>query len=88
MDDAKLDAAVETLRKAFHRTRLTRDVSVDANALGDVLDYFSTARRPEPEISLDGPNKIGQHRKWLARQLLDSRLTDDEAYGIAAYFPR
>ena len=33
--------AVSLLRRTFHQTRLTSDVSVDANALGDVLDYFA-----------------------------------------------
>lgn len=26
-------------------------------------------------------------RQWLARQLLDTRLDDDEAFGIVAFFP-
>lgn len=38
-------------------------------------------------ISVDGPNKITDQRAWLARQLLDSKLTDGEAFGIVAYHP-
>ncbi len=38
-------------------------------------------------ISTDGPHKPCEHRVWLARQLLDSKLTDDEAYGIVAFSP-
>lgn len=41
----------------------------------------------EPVISTDGPHKINDHRKWLARQLLDSQLSDEEAIGIVAYSP-
>jgi hypothetical protein len=40
-----------------------------------------------PPISLDGPHKPSDHRVWLARKLLDSKLTDEEAYGIVAWFP-
>lgn len=44
--------------------------------------------RQLPAISKDGPNEIGRHgRFWLARQLLDSKLTDEEAYGIVAHHP-
>ena len=35
----------------------------------------------------DGPHKITDHRRWLARQLLDSKLSEEEAYGIVRYSP-
>lgn len=38
-------------------------------------------------ISTDGPHKPDDHRVWLARQLLDSKLTTEEAYGIVCYHP-
>ena len=38
-------------------------------------------------ISVDGPNKITDQRAWLARKLMDSKLTDGEAFGIVAYHP-
>ena len=38
-------------------------------------------------ISLDGAHKPGNHRVWLARQLLDSKLTDKEAFGVVCYSP-
>lgn len=41
----------------------------------------------EPSISTDGPHNIGDHRRWLARQLLDSQLSDREALRIVAYSP-
>jgi len=40
-----------------------------------------------PPITLDGPHKIGEHRQWLARQLLDSRQDDAEAYSTVIYSP-
>ena len=44
--------------------------------------------RQLPAISKDGPYEIGRAgRFWLARQLLDSKLTDAEAYGIVAHHP-
>lgn len=39
------------------------------------------------DITTDGPHEINDHRRWLARQLLDSKLSEDEAYGIVAYSP-
>lgn len=41
----------------------------------------------EPPISLDGPHKPGEQRQWLARQLLDSRLDDEEAFSVVAFHP-
>lgn len=38
-------------------------------------------------ISTDGPHQITDDRRWLARQLLDSKLSDEEAYGIVAFAP-
>lgn len=38
-------------------------------------------------ILSDGPHKITDHRRWLARQLLDSQLSEEEAYGIVRYSP-
>ena len=44
-------------------------------------------RMPLPAISCDGPHTICEHRAWLARQLLDSKLSDEEAYGIVRHSP-
>lgn len=42
--------------------------------------------KPEDwSITKDGPHEINKHRFWLARQLLDSKLSDREAYGIVAH---
>lgn len=40
-----------------------------------------------PGISLDGPHRPCEHRVWLARQLLDSQLSDEEAYSTVAFSP-
>lgn len=56
-----------------------------------VLDA-ARAQGPGPgeavaSISTDGPHEISNHRRWLARQLLDSQLSDTEAFGIVANSP-
>lgn len=38
-------------------------------------------------ISTDGPHPITDHRQWLARQLLDSQLSEAEAISIVKHFP-
>lgn len=45
-----------------------------------------TARVDWP-ISTDGPHAITDARRWLARQLMDSRLSEAEAFGIVAHSP-
>ncbi|USN15203.1 hypothetical protein KIKIMORA_00560 [Brevundimonas phage vB_BpoS-Kikimora] len=35
----------------------------------------------------DGGHTIDSNRAWLARQLYDTRLSNEEAYGIVAYHP-
>lgn len=40
-----------------------------------------------PVVTRDGPHKPNPHRVWLAKQLLDSTLTDEEAYSIVRYSP-
>lgn len=43
---------------------------------------------PDWSISLDGDHKISDVRRNMARWLMDSRLSDYEAIGYAAYHPR
>lgn len=40
------------------------------------------------EVSKDGPIEIGYQRRWLARQLMDSKLTEHEAMSIVAFHPQ
>lgn len=40
-----------------------------------------------PSIAVDGPHRPCEHRLWLARQLLDSRMSDAEAYSTIAFSP-
>jgi hypothetical protein len=42
---------------------------------------------PDWAVSKDGTHKIGDQRRWLARKLMDSKLTDEEAFGIVCYHP-
>lgn len=60
----------------------------------DVVDHTTDAilslleaPTPSGSISTDGPHEITEHRRWLARQLIDSKLSDEEAYGIVRHSP-
>lgn len=59
------------------------------NALLNLLAAAPASPLPGglPPISLDGPHTPSRNRQWLARQLLDSKLDDDEAYGIVRHHP-
>ncbi len=39
-------------------------------------------------VSKDGPIEISYQRRWLARQLMDSKLTEAEAMSIVAFHPQ
>jgi hypothetical protein len=72
-DLAKLDGETMDLAASPQGEGSSADAPMEAVAL--------------PAISHDGPHKPGEHRIWLARQLLDSRLTEDEAYSTVAHSP-
>lgn len=55
--------------------------------LSEVAALRGEVERSLPSISFDGEHAISDHRRWLARQLLDSKLDDGEAYSIVAYHP-
>lgn len=62
-----------------------------AGALERIIAHLTAPASPLPgglpPISLDGPHEIDFHRQWLARQLLDSKLDDEEAYSIVRHDP-
>lgn len=62
-------------------------VLADPKDLTEAAAALREMERFMPAISFDGPNMPNDHRLWLARQLLDSKLTDDEAFSIARSFP-
>lgn len=65
-----------------------RLLSVQATDKSDRAEGVAALQQAgEPSISTDGPHNIGDHRRWLARQLLDSQLSDREALRIVAYSP-
>lgn len=53
----------------------------------DFIQALPPAPAAEPAISTDGPHEISKTRKWLARQLLDSMLSEKEAFSVVAYSP-
>jgi hypothetical protein len=56
---------------------------MEDNSSSVALDIARGAK----SISEDGPHEITDARRWLARQLLDSKLSDEEAFGIVAHHP-
>lgn len=38
-------------------------------------------------VATDGPHAPGDQRFWLARKLMDSKLSDAEAFGVVAFHP-
>lgn len=65
-------------------------VSLSNSALTALLQAARSEGQGEPvawPISVDGPHKITDQRAWLARQLMDSKNSDEEAFGIVAYHP-
>jgi hypothetical protein len=64
------------------------------NALPTLISALKAGREdlegravPEWPISVDGPHSIDDKRRWLARQLMDSKLSAEEAFDIVAYHP-
>lgn len=81
---AKTNASLSTALYALSQGgRIGNDALSDVNRL---LDAAREEGRGDPwPISTDGPNRIDSHRRWLARQLLDSKLTDEQAYSIVRH---
>lgn len=67
------------------------DLLMTKETIAEIIKRAVPALRAQPpalpSISLDGPNLPDEHRVWLARRLLDSKLTDEEAYGIVRHSP-
>lgn len=79
-----LDALDERLASATDHISIPINVQV-ARALVSVAR--SSLATPEWPITVDGPNEVGNVRRWLARQLMDSKLTEEESLGIVAHHP-
>jgi hypothetical protein len=96
-EPTELDAARERLEKALAKSGwsdATEMTSLPGVTYGDLRALTAWNTRPsvvelEPDwaVSKDGPIKIGDQRRWLARQLMDSKLTDEEAFGIVCHHP-
>jgi hypothetical protein len=62
------------------------DLRTLLSALDDARAEIERLKGTWP-IATDGPHAPGEQRLWLARQLMDSKLTDKEAFGIVCYHP-
>lgn len=65
--------------ESFHDVYPETDISSVTRFKDDLRWVLLTSR------ATDGPHEIGEHRRWLARQLTDSKLTDAEAYSIVRH---
>lgn len=63
--------------------KIVRRVSIQP---GPPIKVMDTSLSAHP-MANDGPHKPNQHRLWLAQILLDSKLTDEEAYSIIHHHP-
>lgn len=80
-------ALIERLEGAANGVVSMKTDRGDYGLLNEAAAALREMQRFMPPISFDGPNVPNEHRLWLARQLLDSKLSDDEAFGIARSFP-
>ena len=81
------NAALRAERDGWVRWAAEKICEAQAEATEAERKLAETVARQLPDISTDGPNEIDDHRHWLARQLLDSKLTANEAYSIVRHFP-
>lgn len=79
----RYDANLTKKGKKYARVLYRREDAL----LSEIAALKGEVERSLPSISFDGEHAISDHRRWLARKLLDSKLDDGEAYGIAAYHP-
>lgn len=95
-DHAGLAALIQDLRnsrtvwdnaRARPKEIETQAADTIENLLSEIAALRDEMERSLPSITLDGEHAISDHRRWLARQLLDSRLDDGEAYSIVAHHP-
>lgn len=73
---------------ASHATRpeLVNLCDQAAGALSALIERVKVLEGAWP-IATDGPHAISDHRLWLARQLMDSKLSEAEAYDIVRHSP-
>ena len=80
-------ALIERLRKTLAVSPNTAELLIAAWAQTNALLDAARAEGAQPSISTDGPHAITDTRHWLARQLLDSKLSDQSAFSIVAHAP-
>lgn len=84
----RLRAMAETLRRVDQKLfETTVGGAVPSPALVDAQTIDEAVRALELNRAADGPHKIDSTRYFMARQLLDSNLTAEEAYEIIRAHP-
>ncbi|USN13887.1 hypothetical protein KABACHOK_00510 [Brevundimonas phage vB_BpoS-Kabachok] len=79
----RLRAMASTLRVVDQKLfQTTIGGPTPSAALVDALTIDEAVRALEINRVADGPHKIDANRHFLSRQLLDSHLSAEEAYGI------
>lgn len=84
----RLRAMAETLRVVDQKLfQSTVGGATPSQALVDAQTIDEAVRALALNRAADGPYKIDSSRYFMARQLLDSNLTAEEAYGIIREHP-
>ncbi|UTC28728.1 hypothetical protein MARCHEWKA_02160 [Brevundimonas phage vB_BpoS-Marchewka] len=79
----RLRAMASTLRVVDQRLfQTTIGGPTPSAALVDALTIEEAVKVLSLNRAADGPHPISATRHWMAQQLLDSNLSDAEAYGI------
>lgn len=81
-DGDEFAAAVETLLTALEAAQARAE-----KAEASLVEAMGATREKDWPISTDGHHSISNIRRWMARQLMDSGLSDEEALGVVAYHP-
>lgn len=92
-DIAECVAWVRRAREDAHRRTVTaiydrNEAQARAEkAEASLVEAMGATREKDWPISTDGHHSISNIRRWMARQLMDSGLSDEEALGVVAYHP-
>ena len=83
----RLRTMASTLRLVDHKLFQSTIGSSPSAALTDAQTLDEAVRALETNRIADGPHKIDATRMFLARQLLDSHLSNEEVYSTLRHHP-